>query len=286
MTAILLAWLCAQAEPKVDLLYPQGAPGAVGEEEKDKPTLTIHMAPADKATGCGIVVCPGGGYGGLAVDHEGKQVAAWLNGHGIDAYVLRYRHAPRYRHPAPLQDALRAIRMVRSNPAYGGKNPDRIGILGFSAGGHLASTAGTQFEEGKPDAADLIERASSRPDFMVLVYPVITMTAKHQHAGSRKNLLGKDSEDPKLMEEMSSEKRVTARTPPTFLIHTTEDKGVPPENSIDFYLALRAAKVPAEMHIYEKGNHGFGLANGRPGPSSWPDRCIDWLRGRGFLPKP
>jgi acetyl esterase/lipase len=251
----------------------------------DKPSITIYSPPAEKATGTAIVVCPGGGYGGLAVDHEGKQVADWLTSNGITAFVLRYRIAPRYHHPAPLQDVQRAIRTVRAGAAQWKIDPHRVGVLGFSAGGHLTSTAGTHFDNGKPDADDSINRMSSRPDFLVLVYPVISFTTPFTHAGSKRNLLG-ENPDESLVENLSNEKQVTKETPPTFLVHTTEDTGVPPENSVLFYLALRKAGVPAEMHIYEKGRHGLGLGPNDPAFATWPSHCITWLRGRGMLPTP
>ena len=231
-------------EPKVELLWPQGAPGAVGNEDGDKPTLTIWQPSTEKATGCAIVICPGGGYGHLAVDHEGKQIAEWLNSLGVTAFMLKYRLAPRYRHPAPLMDAQRAIRTVRARAAEFKVDPQRVGILGFSAGGHLTSTAATHFDNGKSDAQDAIEKVSCRPDFAVLCYPVISFTTPYTHVGSRENLLGKDA-DAKLIESLSNELQVTDKTPPTFLFHTNEDAGVVPENSVLFYLALRKAKVPA-----------------------------------------
>ena len=271
-------------QPKLELLWPNGAPGAVGDEEKDKPSITVYLPVADKANGAGVVVCPGGGYGALAVDHEGKQVADWLNANGVAAFVLRYRIAPRYKHPAPLEDAQRAIRTVRARASEWKVDPNRLGILGFSAGGHLTSTAATHFDRGNKDAADPIDRVSCRPDFAVLVYPVISFTTDYTHKGSRKNLLG-ENPDEKLVESLSNELQVTAETPPTFLVHTNEDSGVPPENSVLFYLALRKAKVPAEMHIYEKGRHGLGLGPNDPAFSTWPQHCITWLRGRGLLEK-
>jgi acetyl esterase/lipase len=273
------------AEPGRELLWPDGAPGAKGDKDNDKPMLTAWIPEAGQATGCGVVVCPGGGYGGLAMDHEGKQIAQWLNSLGVAAFVLEYRHHGRgYEHPAPLDDAQRAIRTVRAKASEWHVKTDRIGILGFSAGGHLASTAGTHFDAGKADAADPIERASCRPDFMVLCYPVITFTAEYTHAGSRRNLLG-DKPDPELVKQFSNETQVTSETPPTFLFHTDQDSGVPPENSVAFYLALHKAKVPAELHIYEKGKHGVGLARSLPGTATWSDRCADWMRGRGLLAK-
>lgn len=270
--------------PALQPLWPDGAPGALGKEATDIPGIYLYPAPADKATGTAIVICPGGGYGGLAMDHEGVQIARWLNDLGITAAVLKYRLGPRYRHPIELGDAQRALRTVRSRAGAWKLEPARVGILGFSAGGHLASTAGTHFDAGKSDAADPIDRVSSRPDFMVLMYPVITFHPPHAHMGSRYNLLGKDA-DEKVVESLCNEKMVTRETPPTFLVHTSEDTGVPPENSVLFYLALQKHKVPAELHIYEKGRHGLGLGPANLAFSSWPSRCEAWLRGRGFLPK-
>ena len=285
--AMLVCWVVsaktlAGAEPKSELLWPAGAPGAVGTEDVDKPTLTFHPPSKEKANGTAVVVCPGGGYGGLALDHEGRQIADWLKRHGIAAFILKYRLGPRYGHPAPMLDVQRAIRTVRARADAYGVASDRIGVWGFSAGGHLASTAATRFDDGQPDAADPIDRVSCRPDFAILSYPVITMTDPYTHKGSRRNLLGAQP-DPRLVEEMSNEKRVSKRTPPTFLFHTTEDRAVPPENSVLFYLALRKAGVPAELHIYEAGRHGVGLAQSDPVLATWPGRLADWLNRRGLI---
>lgn len=268
--------------PSVELLWPDGAPGAKGKAEGDKPNITVYLPAKDKANGAAVVICPGGGYGGLAIDHEGKQVAEWLNSIGVAGFILQYRHrGVGYGHPAPLQDAQRAVRMVRARSNQWGVDLDRIGILGFSAGGHLASSAATYFDNGRPDDADPIERASCRPDFVILIYPVITLTESFVHAGSRQNLLGKEP-DPKLMESLSNEKQVTSQTPPAFLVHTDEDKGVPVENSLAFYQAMRKVGVPAELHVYTRGDHGFGL--GRPGEAhaAWPGQCANWLRSMKF----
>jgi acetyl esterase/lipase len=265
-------------------LWENGAPGALGTEDADKPTLTIYRA-ARVATGTGVIVAPGGGYQNLAMDHEGRQVASWFNAMGVAAFVLKYRLGPRYHHPIELGDAQRAIRLVRSRAEEFGILPDRLGMMGFSAGGHLTATAGTHFDAGKPDAADPIDRASSRPDFLILGYPVISFDPAIRHAGSERNLLG-DNPDPKLVEDLSDELRVTGNTPPTFLFHTTNDPGVPVENSVRFYLALVKAKVPAEMHLYENGPHGVGLALGDPALSTWPTLLANWLRARGLLTKP
>lgn len=287
LASLSLTLLLCTAEapaPRVELLWPNGAPGAVGTMPVDKPSLTISVPPADKANGTAVVVCPGGGYGGLANDHEGKQIAAYLNGLGVTAYILQYRLGPRYRHPAPLQDVQRALRTVRAKAKEWQIDPKRIGVMGFSAGGHLASTAATHFDDGKPDNTDPIEQAGCRPDFAILCYPVISMKPPYAHQGSRKNLLGENPDD-KLVESLCNDEQVTAKTPPTFLFHTSEDRGVLPENSVLFYLALRKHKVPAELHIYEKGPHGVGLAQKDPVLSSWPDRLTGWLKGKGLLPE-
>ncbi len=269
------------ASPKADLLWPEGAPGALGAEDIDKPTLTPYLVPAARGTGTAAIVCPGGGYAHLSMDKEGSEIAHWLNSIGVSAFVLKYRLGPKYHHPVELGDAQRAIRTVRSKAAEYRVLPDRIGIMGFSAGGHLASSAGTHFDAGNPNAADAIDRAGSRPDFLVLCYPVISF-GQFAHRGSMQMLLG-DNPDPKLVELMSNELQVTAQTPPTFLFHTTEDRTVPVENSVLFYLALRKAGVPAELHIYERGPHGVGLAQTDEALSSWPARLADWLRVRGLL---
>jgi acetyl esterase/lipase len=278
-------------EPQVITLWPSGAPGAKGTDpQTDVPTLTAWLPHPEKATGAAVVVCPGGGYGMLAVDHEGKQVAEWLNSLGVAAFVLKYRLGPRYHHPAMLDDAGRAIRTVRAQGRKWGIDPQRIAIIGFSAGGHLASTAGTHFDAGKTGALDPVERVSSRPDLMILVYPVIALATPYGHSGSRKNLLG-DSPSEELVHSLSNETQVTSQTPPTFLAHTNEDTGVPAENSLLFVMALRKAKVPVELHLFEKGQHGLGLGGGAkqfgigPNPAfqEWPKLCATWLRGQGFL---
>jgi acetyl esterase/lipase len=270
------------AEPEVILLWPDGAPGAVGNEDADRPTLTLFPVPEQRSTGAAVVVCPGGGYRMLAMDYEGVHIARWLNSIGVAAFVLKYRLGPRYHHPAPLHDAQRALRYVRANAEKFHVDGDRVGIWGFSAGGHLASTAATHFDGGDPAAAEMMDRMSSRPDFAILAYAVISFTTEYTHQGSRTFLLG-ENPDPRLVELLSNEKQVTADTPPTFLFHTNEDSGVPPENSALFYLALRKAGVPAELHIYERGRHGVGLAPTDLTLSSWPRRLADWLYSRGLL---
>jgi acetyl esterase/lipase len=274
----------AHGDREFHLLWPDGAPGAVGNEPVDKPKITVYLAPADRATGAAVMVCPGGGYHVVAADHEGKQIAEWLNSLGVSAFVLQYRLGERYKHPAPLQDAQRAIRMVRSRAKEWGVDPKRVGILGFSAGGHLASTAATHFDDGRPDAADPIEREGSRPDFAVLCYAVISLVDPTAHAGSRRNLLG-DPADPALVELLSNERQVTARTPPTFLWHTADDAAVPVANSILFFEALRQAGVPGELHVFPHGRHGLGLAPDDPAVSQWPRLCATWMEGLGLLKK-
>jgi len=286
-----LAWISVigapvpAAEPSVELLWPDGAPGAKGDQPADKPTLTIYLPEAAKATGAAVCICPGGGYGGLAMDHEGHQIARWFNSMGVAGFIVDYRHRNKgYGHPAPLQDAQRAVRTVRARAAEWKIDGNKIGIMGFSAGGHLASTAGTHFDAGDPEAEDPVERVSCRPDFMILCYPVIAFDEPFTHRGSQVNLIGKDA-DPELVRSLSNEKQVTPQTPPTFLFHTDEDTGVPAENSVQFYLALRRAKVPAEIHVFQRGRHGLGLAAGTPGTSGWPKRCEEWMRVRGLLEK-
>lgn len=272
----------AADEPEQIVLWPNGAPGKAGDEELDMVRLTVLAPPQDKATGSAMVVCPGGGYGALAWDHEGHQVGKWLNSLGVTAFVLKYRLAPRYRHPSPMLDVQRALRTVRHSAEKYKLAPHRVGVMGFSAGGHLASTAATHFDLGKADAADPVDRQSCRPDFAILCYPVISMTESFGHSGSRTNLLGKDAPDD-LATLMSNEKQVTKDTPPTFLFHTAEDTGVPPENSMAFYAAMRKQGVPGELHIYQTGPHGVGLAPGDPVLSTWPALAGAWMRNSGFL---
>jgi acetyl esterase/lipase len=280
--AVCCSPLAAADDPATILLWPDGAPGKVGDEETDKPLLWYYPAPKDKTCGTAVVVCPGGGYGALAVDHEGAQVARWFNSFGVTAFVLKYRLAPRYRHPAPMDDVQRALQYVRSNATKYDIAPHRIGVMGFSAGGHLASTAATHHLDAQADSPDPARHVSSRPDFAILCYPVITMSESWGHRGSRNNLLGNDP-SPELADLMSSDKQVSDKTPPTFLFHTAEDSGVPVENSLSFYAAMRKHKVPGEMHIYQFGPHGVGLAPGDPALSTWKERLHDWLRNSGFL---
>ena len=236
------------SQPTPIPLWASGAPGAKSEAPEDIPSIQLYQPPANKASGAAIVVCPGGGYGRLA-PHEGHDIAVWLNGIGVTAVVLKYRLGPKYQHPVMMEDALRAIRYTRSKAAEWKIDPNRVGIMGFSAGGHLASTAATQFNVGDPNASDPIEKLSSRPDLAILCYPVITMTDPFTHKGSRRNLLGENPPQ-QLIDLMSNEKQVIDQTPPTFLFHTGDDSAVPVENSLMFALALRKKKVPYELHIY------------------------------------
>ena len=289
---VMFAWSCvimaadaapapaAAPAPEPILLWPGGAPGAKGETPEDKPRITPYLPAGDGPLAC-IVVCPGGGYGGRA-PHEGAPIAKWLNSAGVAGFVLDYRVRP-YRHPIPLGDAQRAIRLVRARAAEWKIDPKRIGILGFSAGGHLAASAATIFDAGKADAADPIDRQSCRPDAAILCYPVITF-GEFRHNGSMMNLLG-ESFDDKLRQELCLETRVTRETPPTFLWHTSEDAGVPVENSLLFAAALHKNKVPFALHIFPHGRHGLGLATDVPEVCAWTALCVDWLKGIGFAAK-
>jgi acetyl esterase/lipase len=271
----------APGKPVV-LLWPAGAPGALGDADEDKPTLTVFLPAGTNATKTGVVVAPGGSYQHLAMEKEGYAFAEWLNARGVAAFVLKYRLGPKYHHPVEMWDAQRAIRLVRAHAAEYGIAADHVGMWGFSAGGHLTATAGTQFDWGKADSVDVVERQGSRPDFLLLAYPVITMMEPYVHHGSLKNLLG-DDPDPALVRSLSAETRVTQDTPPTFLFSTTDDKTVPVMNSVMFYEALVKAGVPAEMHIFQQGAHGAGLAAANPQLSVWPDLLAKWMRERGYM---
>jgi acetyl esterase/lipase len=277
-----------QTNPEVHRLWSAEAPFAGGSEAIDMPTLRLYRAESKEQTAC-VVVLPGGGYGNLAMDHEGTQIAAWLNEMGVTAAICVYRHrggggngGKGYGDPVPMLDAQRAIRMVRAMANEWNIDPVRVGVIGFSAGGHLASTVSTHHDPGKPNDDDAIERVSSRPDFSILAYPVIAFDKSFTHRGSQKNLLGENA-DPELIASLSNELMVTAETPPTFLFHTAEDKAVPPENSVVYFSSLLAAGVPAEMHVFEKGKHGVGLAKGISGTNAWPELCKAWLRSRAIV---
>jgi acetyl esterase/lipase len=269
-------------EPQTILLWPNGAPGAQGAEDRDKPALTIYMPPNTTGPMTAVIIAPGGSYARLSMNNEGRAPANYLNALGIAAFVLRYRLGPQYHHPIELGDAQRAIRTIRARAAEWHIAPDRIGMMGFSAGGHLASSASTHFDSGKADAADPIERVSSRPDFAILGYPVISFVESWTHQGSKTNLLG-DGPDPALARSLSSDTQVTASTPPAFIYHTNADTVVPAENAVAYYLALRHAGVPAEMHIFKDGPHGTGLGMQDPALAEWPRLLANWLRASGFL---
>jgi acetyl esterase/lipase len=263
-------------------LWTGAAPGALGKEDADIPAITVFLPRTMSQNTPAVVVCPGGGYVQLAMNHEGRQVASYLNSLGVAAFVLRYRLGPRYHHPIELGDAQRALRTLRSHAADWRLDPSRIGIMGFSAGGHLAMTAATHFDAGVTAAADAVDRVSSRPDFVILGYPVISMTETWTHEGSKTNLLG-STPDPALARSLSGEQAVSKDTPPTFIFHTNADTAVPAENSVYYYLALRKMGVTAELHIFEKGPHGVGLANEDAALSEWSKLLANWLRGRGVV---
>lgn len=285
--AFFLLCVSSHAQPTNPIpLWPNGAPGALGKADKDIPTLTAFLPTPEKATGAAMVICPGGGYGGLA-GHEGEAYAMFLRDNGIAGFVLKYRlGSAGYRHPIMLQDVSRALRLVRANAGEWKLDSKRIGVMGSSAGGHLASTLLTHFNSGKSDAEDVIERQSSRPDLGILCYPVITM-GEWTHGGSKKNLLG-ENPSAELIKELSNELQVTKETPPTFIFHTVEDKGVPVENALAFASALRKADVPFDLHIFEKGPHGMGLGFKVYSPYDptklhpWTQNCLFWLKQQGF----
>lgn len=281
-----------RGEPQVMDLWPEGVPGLRADASAEKssegrvsnvnyPTLTAYPVPAGTTCGTAVIICPGGAYTLLSMDKEGTEPAAWLNSLGVAAFVLKYRLAE-YGHPAPLRDVLRAVRLVRSRAAEFGLKADRIGVMGFSAGGHLASCAGTLYDapEGRTGAS--LDAVSARPDFLLLIYPVITMKDPHAHAGSRRNLLGADPSGAQIT-HLSTELQVTKNTPPAFLLTTFEDRTVPAENSIRFFEAMHRAGVPAELHAYEKGPHGIGLRPGYGPTSEWPKLAEQWLRLHGWL---
>lgn len=263
-------------------LWKGAAPGAQGTEEADTPRLEVYLPNPAPAHMPAFVVCPGGSYGRQAMEEEGWPAQRYLNSLGIAVFVLRYRVGPKYHHPIELGDAARAIRLVRSRAAEWGVDPTRVGIMGFSAGGHLAATISTHFDTGRPDAIDPIDHASSRPDLAILVYPVITMSDPWTHKGSRHNLLG-DAPDSALIDNLSNERQVTAQTPPTFLVHGFNDRVVPVENSLYYYLALRKAGVKSELHVYQELPHGSGMGMDNPVWNSWPPLLTNWLRVNGWL---
>jgi len=297
LTALLFAPATADAAeaPKEELLWPADHAANQGDEPRTvdspewtervtkSPTLTYFLPDKENRNGAAIVICPGGGYSGLAMEKEGREVAEWCREQGIVGVVLRYRcGGGKNQQPVPLDDVQQAIRTVRAHAKELGVDPAKIGVLGFSAGGHLASTAATMFDDGHAQSSDPIAQQSSRPDFAVLVYPVITLVGDAAHRGSRNNLLGPDSSD-ELAAEWSTDRRITDKTPPTFLVHASDDGGVLPKNSILFYEALLANKVPAEMHIYEVGGHGFGMFRDKRPADLWPNELEGWLKARKIV---
>lgn len=266
-------------------LWPAGSvPGALGDSTNDAPTLTVYLPEPGKGNGAAMVICPGGGYGGLA-QHEGKDYALFLNREGVTCFVLKYRLGSHgYRHPVMLGDAARAVRLVRQRGSEWGVDAQRIGIMGSSAGGHLASTLVTHFDAGNPGATDPIDRQSSRPNLGVLCYPVITL-GKFTHQGSKNHLLGMNP-PADLVDFLSNEKQVKKDGPPVFLWHTQEDKAVPVENALMFAQALREAGIPFDLHIYEAGRHGIGLMSPPPNfenPHPWAKDLMFWLRSKQFV---
>jgi acetyl esterase/lipase len=277
-------------------IWPEGVPGAIPNggperildggriENIHNPTLTLYLAPNGVSTGTAVIVCPGGSYARLAFEHEGRAVAEWLNSIGVSAFLLKYR-LREYGHPAPLRDVLRSVRLLRDGAAKWRIEPQRIGVIGFSAGGHLAATAGTLFDAPEGRTGAPIDTISARPDFIIAIYPVITFRPPYAHEGSKTSLLGPNL-SAGMIDRLSADLQVSANSSPTFLVHGGEDKSVPPENSVLFFLALRKAGVPVEMHMYQSGGHGFGLAAGQPLVSDWPRRAADWMAARGLLKAP
>ena len=280
---LFLSLILARAEMQTPVpLWPDGAPGALGTNANDIPTLTAYLPDAANTTGAAMVICPGGAYMHLA-PHEGNDYALWLNQHGVTCFVLKYRLGTSgYRHPAMLNDASRAVRWVRAHADEFKVDAHRVGIMGSSAGGHLAATLLTHFDAGDANAADAIERQGSRPDLGVLCYPVISM-GEFTHKGSKESLLGKNP-DPELVQLLSNELQVTTNTPPCFLWTTFEDTAVPIENTLLFAAALQRNHVPFDLHVYQKGGHGMGLKDKPPfvNPHPWAGDCLFWLKMQKF----
>jgi acetyl esterase/lipase len=269
-------------------LWEGGAPGALGGADEDVPTLTVFLPAYNEGNGTAVIIAPGGAYRGLAMNHEGRQVADWFAEREVTPFVLKYRLGPKYVYPVPLQDAQRAVRLVRSLQGKYHLAADRVGMVGFSAGGHLAAMTGTSFDGGRPDAADPVERFSSRPDFLVLGYPWINamQPAKAGMIDSYPTLMNIPKEKQAALEELYTPTRhVTAQTPPAFIFSTTDDKVVPAEASVEFYSALTKAGVSAELHLFRHGPHGVGLGKGDTALEHWPALLAAWLRDQGLLSK-
>lgn len=292
LLTLLVPIMTAFASPAVIPIWPEGVPDAQTdggtEYQQDErvynvqnPTLTLIAPPQGKANGTAVIICPGGGYWRLAITVEGYPTAQWLSSLGVTCFVLKYR-MKEYGHPAPLRDVLRAVRLVRSRAAEFGIDPARIGVYGASAGGHLAASAATLFAHPSGKTGHSLDSVSARPTFVILQYPVIMMDGPHAHAGSREKLLGKNP-SPELVALLSVARQVSAETSPAFLIHTAEDTTVPLENSVAFFTALRRAGVPSELHLYEKGPHGFGQRRDLGPASEWTQRCESWMRSHGWV---
>jgi acetyl esterase/lipase len=299
---ILLAFFVfnASAQNNVIKLWPQGIPGSLksdtyieeptmanGEPSRfvrvTEPTLTVLLPAPEKATGAAVLICPGGGYAALAFSHEGYAIARWLNENGIAGIILKYRLPSdmimKDKSIGPLQDAQEAMRTIRRNAASWNINPKKIGVIGFSAGGHLASTLSTHYSEKVYDSKDTI---SARPDFSLLIYPVITFDVSFTHAGTRRNLIGENPTE-EAIKHFSNELQITEKTPPAFLVHSGDDKAVPVKNSIIYYQGLQKYNIPSELHVFQKGGHGFGLSVDNGTQSAWPGLCISWLKSAGIL---
>lgn len=279
--------------PQVLPLWPEGVPGLkpdAGPEKEDHgrysnihhPALMVYAPSPERANGTAVIYAAGGGYVRVAVGANGGEITRWLNGLGVTVFVLKYR-AVEYGHPAPLQDALRSVRLVRSRAAELGVAPDRIGMLGGSAGGHLAASAGTLFDAPEGKTGHTLDVVSGRPDFLVLVFPVITMEDPYAHGPSRRALLGPDPSDD-LKRRLSVDRQVTKSTPPAFLVHSSEDATVVVENSLLFYQGMRRAGAPIELHLYPRGPHGSGMSPALGPTADWPRLCEAWLRFNGWLP--
>lgn len=301
LLAILILPSATIAQPFTVKLWPEGIPGSVADaeyvenitttegritrcERVTDPDLTVFLPPAEKANGTAVLICPGGGYAVLAFDHEGNAIAQWLNEQGIAGIILKYRlpsdKIMKDKSSGPLQDAQEAMRTIRRNAKKWNINPDKIGVIGFSAGGHLASTLSTHYAERVYDVKDNI---SARPDFSLLIYPVISFDAAFTHMGSRNNLIGPDPGEEKV-KHFSNELQITSDTPPAFLIHSADDNAVPVRNSISYFNGMQKYGIISEMHVFQKGGHGYGLASKGGTESSWPELCIRWLKAAGFAP--
>ncbi|MGD0341429.1 MAG: alpha/beta hydrolase [Bacteroidales bacterium] len=296
---LIVPALTSNAQQKTMNLWPGGIPGLVFNdsyvenattsegfitrfEKTTNPMIYIFLPPKDKATGTAVLICPGGGYTALAFGHEGNAIASWLNDNGIAGIILKYRLPSdlimKDKSIGPLQDAQEAMRIIRRNAFAWNIDPKKVGVIGFSAGGHLASTLSTHYAEKVYDVTDTV---SARPDFSILIYPVITMDASFTHAGSRKNLLGNNPSD-EAIKHFSNELQVNEKTPPAFMVHSADDQTVPVKNSIEYYEQLVKYNIPSELHVFQKGGHGYGLGGSRDTQSAWPALCISWLKASGF----